>query len=258
MAWRRELVEERPATWEAVLRLAERVPVALSVSGPHAICTFFSIAVVLGEEPGRADLVSDAVAKEALAVIVRLSSTAPKGIELLNPIRLLESMATTDDIALVPLVYGYVNYARDTLGRSSVSFGDAPLTRSGGRLGSVLGGTGIALSRRSQPDAALLDHLRWLMSVDTQSSFISSHEGQPSARAAWYSEAVNAPVSGFYLATAATVEAAYARPRHDGYIAFQTEGSAITRTGILEKYRQQPFSGGFVRLGLEVLPQENQ
>ena len=41
------------------------------------------------------------------------------------------------------------------------------------------------------------------MRADTQSTFIPDHDGQPSARAAWLSEAVNDPVGGFYRATIA-------------------------------------------------------
>lgn len=235
MAWRPDLTGDLPMTWDAVIRLAERAPVAVSISGPHAICTFFSICVSLGEEPGGADLVGDIVATEALRLMARLAATAPRGTEALNPIRLLETMATSDAITLVPLVYGYVNYARTIAGRRAVAFTNAPLTRAGGRPGSVLGGTGIALTKRARPDPALLDHLRWMMSPEAQAGFIPDHDGQPSARAAWASEHVNAPVGGFYRATAATVESAYVRPRHDGYIAFQTEGSAIIRAGILDR-----------------------
>lgn len=233
MAWRRDLVGERPVTWDDVARLSEHAPVAVSISGPHAICTFFSICVSLGEEPRGERLVSDAIAIEALGRMARLSARAPRGTEAYNPIRLLEAMATSDSIALVPLVYGYVNYSRTVRGRHAVAFGEAPVIAAGGRPGSVLGGTGIALTKRARPDRPLLDHLRWLMSLDAQARFIPEHDGQPSARDAWRSDAVNATVGGFYRNTLATVEAAYVRPRHDGYIAFQTEGSAIIRAGIL-------------------------
>ena len=60
----------------------------------------------------------------------------------MNPIALLTAMSRDDAIALVPLVYGYVNYAGPLTGRHTVSFADAPLALPGGRRGSVLGGTG--------------------------------------------------------------------------------------------------------------------
>lgn len=234
VAYRPDMVETLPATFDAVVSLAESAPVAVSISGPHAICSFFSISVALGEEPGGEDLVSDATATEALNLLARLAATAPAGTATMNPISLLETMATSDAIALVPHVYGYVNYARRAKGRNAVRFADAPAARSGGRHGSVLGGTGIAITRRATPDQALLDHLRWLMAPEIQSTFITDHEGQPSARAAWRSSRINAAAGDFYKATLATVEDAWVRPRHAGYIAFQTDGSAILRETLID------------------------
>jgi multiple sugar transport system substrate-binding protein len=233
-AWRPDLVDAPPATFDAVVKLAETAPVAVSISGPHAICSFFSISVALGEEPGGEDLVSDATANEALALLTRLAAKAPAGTATMNPISLLETMATGDAVALVPHVYGYVNYTRPSEGRKAVRFADAPVARPGGRHGNVLGGTGIAITRRAAPDPPLLDHLRWLMAPETQSTFIPDREGQPSARAAWRSARVNAAAGDFYKATLATVEDAWVRPRHAGYIAFQTDGSAILRETLID------------------------
>jgi multiple sugar transport system substrate-binding protein len=125
------------------------------------------------------------------------------------------------------------NYAVASSGKSRVAFSDAPLVASGGRRGSVLGGTGIAITRRSQPPDELLDHLRWLMMPQTQADFIPSHDGQPSARAAWSSETANARWGGFYRATRQTAEQAWVRPRFDGYIAFQTAASAVVRDALV-------------------------
>ena len=240
MAYRVDPTGEPPATWDDVARLAQRIPVAVSVSGPHAICSFFSLCVALGVEPRGEDLVDDATATEAIARLADLARRAPPGTEAMNPIALLTAMSLDNTIALVPLVYGYVNYAGPLTGRHTVSFADAPLALPGGRRGSVLGGTGIALTRRARADNRLLNHLRWLMRVDTQSTFIPDHDGQPSARAAWLSEAVNDPVGGFYRATIRTVEGAWVRPRHKGYIAFQNEGSAILRAALLEGAAPRP------------------
>ena len=43
---------------------------------------------------------------------------------------------------------------------------------------------------------------------------------------------MNARWGSFYVSTTDTLEAAYVRPRHDGYIAFQTDASAMLRQGI--------------------------
>jgi multiple sugar transport system substrate-binding protein len=223
-----------PEDWDAVLRLSETAPVAVSIAGPHALMCFFSLVLALGVEPGGEHLVGEAaIAHEALTILTRLYRRAPEFTRSLNPIGLLEAIAAGRPIACVPLVYGYVNYTSPAPGRRPVRFAEAPKGPSG-RRGSVLGGTGIALTRRAAPDAELLDHLRWLMSAEAQAGFIPTHAGQPSARAAWRDPALNAAAGDFYTATRETTEAAWVRPRFDGYIAFQTAGADLLRAGLAE------------------------
>lgn len=225
-----------PKTWAAVTDLAARMPVALSLAGPHAILSFMSLCVALGEPPASRDpgeLISAETGLAALDILAGLAATTPAWTRSLNPIGLLEAMARGEDLALVPLVYGYVNYAAPAdPGRRTVRFSDAPVIEAQGRPGSTLGGTGIAVSRRAEVTPALLDHLRWLMSSKAQVSFIPAHDGQPSRRDAWAHDAVNAAWGGFYRETAATLEAAWVRPRFDGYIPFQTKASAILREAL--------------------------
>ena len=227
-AVRADLAGEPPATWDEVERISRTAPVALSLAGPHAFLTFASIAVALGEEPA-ADphrLLSTGTGLEVLDLMAAIDSRAAAPTRVLNPIGLLELMSTTDDLALCPLVYGYVNYA----GR--LTFGDAPAATPGGRPGSTLGGTGIAVSVRCTPTAALLDHIRWLMSTEAQTRFLPTHAGQPSARAAWADDRVDAAAGGFYHGTARTCETAWVRPRYAGYISFQSAASSLVRDAL--------------------------
>jgi multiple sugar transport system substrate-binding protein len=221
-----------PATWTDVVRLSETHAVALSVAGPHAALALFAICAALGDPPGGEDLLPDASAAAAWEILARLHARAPRGSLTLNPIGLLEAMARTDEIAVVPLVYGYVNYTRPRPGLRAVAFDDAPLAYPGGRHGSVLGGTGIAITRRARVSPRLRDHFVWLMSDDAQCGFIPDHAGQPSSRAAWADNRVNAESSGFYRRTSATIGDAMLRPRHAGYIAFQSEASVLIRAGL--------------------------
>jgi multiple sugar transport system substrate-binding protein len=227
-AARADLVGEPPATWDEVERISRTAPVALSLAGPHAFLTFCSIAVALGDEPA-ADpdrLLSTGTGLDVLDLMAAIDARAPAPTRALNPIGLLELMSTTDRLALCPLVYGYVNYA----GR--LTFGDAPAAAPGGRPGSTLGGTGIAISSRCTPTAALLDHVRWLMSTEAQTRFLPTHAGQPSARAAWADAGVDAAASGFYRRTARTCETAWVRPRYAGYIPFQSAASGLVRDAL--------------------------
>jgi multiple sugar transport system substrate-binding protein len=228
---------EVPATWHEVESLAGRVPVALSLSGPHAFLSFASIAVAFGEEPGRhpgAPLISAETGSRVLELMRSIASRAPVGAETQNPIALLERLSGapgaaggigSGDIAYIPLVYGYVTYSSPT-----VRFADAPAGTPGGRRGSTIGGTGLAVSARAEVTPALVEHIEWLMSGEAQRRFIPEHEGQPSARAAWEDAEVNAASHDFYRATLRTIDESWVRPRYSGYIPFQSEASAIIRS----------------------------
>lgn len=233
MALRADHVEGgAPETWDAVLDLSRQTgKVALSLAGPHAALSFLSIAAAFGEPPAEADpdvLVSADTGRAVYALMAELASHSPRSVLAKNPIGILGHMAQESDVVLCPLVYGYVNYAAPVEGQA-ITFANAPRRIAGGRPGSTLGGTGIGISRRCEPTPELKAHLLWLMGREAQIGFIPAHEGQPSRREAWHDVGVNARWGSFYENTAVTLEQAYVRPRHDGYIAFQSKASALLR-----------------------------
>lgn len=244
MARRADILGDPPADLAEVLAAAARLPVAQSLAGPHALLTLFSLAAGQGAPVGGADLLPDAAIASALEHMHRLYRLRPPGSETLNPIALLEAMSCTNELALIPLVFGYVTYAGGDAQGARLSFSNT--IRSANGAGGVLGGTGIAFSRRSPPGRQLLDHIAWLMSVETQSVLIPEHGGQPSARAAWQSAKVNAAADGFYRMTLATAEHALLRPRFDGYIAFQTAASTAIR-GALAQHETETKTIGTLR-----------
>ncbi|WP_309085498.1 extracellular solute-binding protein [Chelativorans sp.] len=239
MASRPDLLESGvPVTWEEVAVLSrETGRVALSLAGPHAILSYLSAATAFGEPPAERDpdvLVSAETGKAVFELLADLASRSPKSVYDNNPIGILGHMAAHDDVALCPLIYGYVNYAAPKSGHA-IRFSDAPRAARGGRPGSTLGGTGIGVSRRCEMSPELKQHLLWLMGEEAQREFIPFHDGQPSRRTAWQDDRVNAARGDFYRGTAATLEAAYVRPRHAGYIAFQTKASAYLRQAFAER-----------------------
>lgn len=171
-----------------------------------------------------------------LEIMHRLYARRPAGSEELNPIGLLETMARSDDIALVPLVFGYVTYAAPGHAPHTIGFSDT-IRMSEGK-GGVIGGTGIAFSRRCRPTPDLLAHIASLLSVPTQVETFPAFGGQPSARAAWQDAAVNDAWGDFYHNTLATAETALLRPRFDGYIAFQTAAAERIRSAL--ERREEP------------------
>lgn len=246
MAARGDLLDGAPSpvTWDEVVALSRATgKVALSLAGPHAILSFLSAATAMGEPPAERDpdvLVSTATGARVYELLADLASRSPPSVASLNPIGILGHMAAADDVALCPLIYGYVNYAAPGDGAKPIRFTDAPRQIASGRPGSTLGGTGIGVSRRCDVTPELKRHLLWLMGEEAQVRFIPAHDGQPSRRSAWADEAVNARWGGFYRHTEATLEAAYVRPRHAGYIAFQGKASALLREAFAERRKAGP------------------
>lgn len=232
---RRDRVEGvLPAGWQEAVDFARRHPVCLSLAGPHAALTLFSIAAAHGDAPAAAEpalLFQGDGARRAWALLSELHALAFQGWADKNPIGILDAMSQGGEAVYCPLVYGYVNYAAPVWGAHPLHFLDVP-AGPGGRLGSTLGGTGLAVSRRATASEALKQHLRALMSLPMQTGFIPFAEGQPSARAAWSDARVNTAWNGFFAQTQATLEAAIVRPRHPGYIPFQTAASAAVREAL--------------------------
>lgn len=233
MALRPDLTDARPRTWDEVQAVSKQGGVALSLAGPHAFLSLLSISAALDVDLDMRDggWPDPPVLEQGIEILQDLYHRSPSSVRKMNPIGILNHMSTHDDVALVPLIYGYVNYAPVTRDRP-LKFLDAP--RGQGRPGSILGGTGIAVSRRARVDQNLRDHLLWLLDEQTQCGFIPDHDGQPSLRNAWKDARIDAAWGRFYSGTAATLEAAAIRPRHDGYIALQGQGSACLRDALAQ------------------------
>lgn len=225
--------EETPQTWADVIALAGRRRICLSLAGPHAVLSFFSIAAAHGDTPARPDpaqLFAGAGAEQAWAMLRELHALADPALAGCNPIGILHAMRTQGAADYCPLVYGYVNYALPRGEGVPLRFAEAPAGPAG--RGSTLGGTGVAVSRRASITPALKAHLATLMSLQAQCRDIPAHAGQPSARVAWADAAIDAAAGGFYGATRGTIEAACVRPRHAGYIAFQTAAADVVRAAL--------------------------
>ena len=234
MAMRPELEGVCLVTWDDVLTLAcDDGGLVLSLAGPHAALSLMSIAAALDPTMDMADggWLNDNLCRDAFNLMAELYAHANRQALDLNPIGILDVMSEDDQIRLCPLIFGYAPYASFASPRT-VLFRDAPRTHPDKRPGSILGGTGIAVSARCRPTSDLLDHLALLLSERMQSGFIPENDGQPSNRMAWSNPTVNAPVRNFYLATQASLEHAAIRPRHDGYIAFQSAASDYLREAL--------------------------
>ncbi len=245
-----------PAKWSNVPDFARRFPIALSLAGPHAILTLFSISAAHGDAPAASDpgqLFAGDGATTAWHLMRELHALSFRGWSAFNPIAILEAMALRCEAVYCPLVYGYVNYAVAAGARNAVTFVDVP-TGPTGRLGSVLGGTGLAITRGTQVSDRLRTHLADLLSLATQRDFIPFADGQPSARLAWSDPGVNARWGNFFGQTQATLEQAIVRPRHPGYVAFQTAAAQLVRDALAQGSAAKPLLRSLQALYAQHLP----
>ncbi|HXZ76200.1 MAG TPA: hypothetical protein VEH31_35745 [Streptosporangiaceae bacterium] len=246
---RPDLMGDRPppSTWQEVTTAAREIPFTLVLGGPHALLTLLAICVAQGAPPvAEADdgspaggFAEDTAARDAVLTALDLLADVCARIDVAlaagDPVDVLETMAAGDASACAPLTYGYVTYSEPGRRPNRLAVCDAPAWRPGSRPGSVLGGTGIAVSRRVAGDdiPAAQAHLRRLVTGPVQAELIPQAGGQAALRTAWESGPVNAACGGFYRRTRATLDQAWIRPRFAGWIAFQKQGSAAVRGGLL-------------------------
>lgn len=227
-AWRPDRLDRAPADWTRVLDLARAGRVALPLRAPHSLMSLYTLCAQRGA-PGRVDgpdLFDVEVAAEAIGRLRELMALIDPRCLDMDPIAVFEAMATPDSpIDCVPLIYGYVNYAWAGFRPVRLAFADMPDVDGHGPVGSALGGTGIAVSARTAHPAAAFDFAVWVAGAEAQRGPFAAAGGQPGHAAAWEDDAVNAAAGDFYRATRATLDGAWVRPRHDGYMPFQHAAS---------------------------------
>lgn len=230
---RPDLVDQPPRSWADVVALARRVPVTLCLGGPHALLGLLGMCASAGEDPGP-DLLHPRVAAEAVEILREVWTHADQQVGVGDPIRVHEAMASGADLALCPLAYGYASYAQPAPGQHALRWSDAP-TFGTDRPGTVLGGTGLAVSALSGADPA--EVAAWLaafLAPDVQGELVPAHGGQPADAAAWAAGEVDAARGGYYSSTRRSLEQAHIRPRAAGWIPLQDEASALVRHAITD------------------------
>lgn len=238
-AFRPDLLAAPPARWDEVMELARRGLVLLPLRAPHSLMSFYTLAANLGTpcavEGDR--LIAPEAGAAAFEALRALAALVPSSCFEMDPIDVLEAMADAGSThALSPLIYGYVSYATKGFRQRPLQFQDIASVGDKGPTGSALGGTGIAVSAFSASPREALDFAYWIASDDVQKTHYATSGGQPGHAAAWDDPAVNAATANFYRATRATLEAAWVRPRHDGYMPFQQAASDRINRGLLERH----------------------
>jgi multiple sugar transport system substrate-binding protein len=193
-----------------------------------AICAFLGTCRSLGGEPCASTdaVVERDVGREALGTLRDVVARAHPMCLSSNPPTVLDRMANTDELAYVPLAFGYANFAREGFGRVRLRFAPSPAGLAGVPSG-TLGGAGLAVSSATAHAEAACAVAAFTASPDVQRTVYLEGGGQPGHRAAWTDEAADEATGGFFRDTLEALDAAYLRPRHDGFLAFQDEAGRL-------------------------------
>jgi multiple sugar transport system substrate-binding protein len=235
-AWRPDRISAPARSWDEVMQLTRTGRVLCPMRPPHSLMVLYTLAANLGRPcaaPGSRTLIEPDMGAAVYDRIAALMSELDPECYGMDPIATYERMALAgSEIACVPLIYGYVNYGLADFRPARIAFADIPVAGSSGPVGSALGGTGIAVSRRSATPDAALDFAFWVASAEVQSGPYVAAGGQPGNAAPWNDAAIDARAGGFYSATRATLVGAWLRPRHDGYMAFQDAAAHRLNAGL--------------------------
>lgn len=229
LAFRPDRLDAAPTTWQEVLDLAKTGEVLLPLRPPHSLMCLFTLCGNLGrpcsvtkDQP----FVDADVGAQAIDMIRELAALVDPACMAMDPIAVLDKMGEEGARhSLAPLVYGYVSYALEGVRAHRVAFADMPVAGDNGPVGSALGGTGIAVSAFSGNRDAAIDFAYWIAGAEQQADRYWRSGGQPGHAAGWEDDGANAATLGFYRNTRKTIEEAWLRPRHDGYMPFQQAAS---------------------------------
>lgn len=218
---------ETPRRWSEVVALgrsahARGLKLAIALKGVHSLMSFFTLCANLGRPCG-ADFVEAETARAGLAALRELLPLCPPECLDWNSIALHEAMARRDDLAFCPAVYCYATYAEADRPHP-LAFHDLPGPQ--GLQGSTVGGTGLGISANCRDLDAAAAYARFAGEASTQLAF-ARHHGQPARIEAWRDAGIDRRFGHCFSATRATMEAAWTRPRHAGYLAFQASGGDL-------------------------------
>ena len=225
-----------PNTFDDVLELGKKARkagkyIVAPACPTDAISVFFTLSANLGypilEEGER--FVDDSVSAEVLDRLHALIELAhPRSVEW-NPIQVYDFMISGSDVLYCPYGFGYSNYSR--VGNPErLKFTNAPAAGQRGCAGTMLGGTGVAISKLTPHPSEAIAYAKWLVSPEHQRGTYFRAGGQPASLAAWTDSPANAAADDFFSGTLQTLQTAYVRPRFDGFVRFfEVAGIEINR-----------------------------
>lgn len=225
-----------PETFEELLEMADRGLVGFSLIPIDTLMSFYMFCCSLGEDPFQQQevVVSEEIGVKALMLFRQLAQKVDPAFFHRNPIQVYETMTQTDSVAYCPFAYGYSNYSRNGYARKLLHFHDLVSLDGKTKCRSTLGGTGLAVSSRSQNILQAMNYVQYAASGECQRTLFFDNGGQPGHLSAWQDACVNSKTSNYFLNTLPALQRAYLRPRYPGSMYFQDHAGEPIRQYLMQ------------------------
>lgn len=217
---------EEPKRWSDLVALARRGLVRMPAFSADLFLNFMGLCVSMGSSiaVNPEQLFDSEIGAQCLEQLCELASLMPDEIYRMNPIVLYERMTAEDTVAYCPFAYAYSNYSRDGFGAKRIRFSKPVALEGNLAMRTVLGGTGLAISKRCRETALAIEYSLFVAGAACQRTLYGLSGGQPARKTAWEDPLLNQITDNFFSRTAASIETSYIRPRYAGYVALQERG----------------------------------
>ena len=237
--FRQDLISSLPNSWNDLIDLAKENRVIWPLKPVHAISSFYSIYNNIAEEfnPNDKNFIQKELGVQTLLMMKQISKYLLDECFTMDPIKTAETLSETEDFFYSPYTYGFSNYSRKAYRKNIISYGNVIDLSNKGPSGTHLGGTGIAISKKSKHKDLALEYSFWIAGSDCQQTTFYTSGGQPGNSDAWENYNINLETNNFFKNTRSTLDKAWVRPRHNGYMKFQDESG-----NIINEYLQSNMS----------------
>ncbi len=227
--FRDDLITSLPKSWDELFLFAKNKRVIWPLKPVHAISSFYSIYNNITDdfEPQNKNFVQKDFGIQTLEMMKHISKYLIDECFYMDPIRTAEILSETDDFFYSPYTYGFSNYSREGYRKNVLTYGNVIDLSNKGPHGTHLGGTGIAISNKSKHKELALEYSYWIAGSDCQQTIFYTNGGQPGNSDAWENNLINLETNNFFKNTRLTLDQAWVRPRHNGYMKFQDESGNI-------------------------------
>ena len=227
--YREDLIPSYPSNWNALLDLAKNNRVLWPLKPVHAISSFYSVYNNITTElmPDQKKFIDKNFGVETLTMMKAVARELIIDCLTMDPIQTAELMTETNDFFYCPYIYGFSNYSRKNFRKYTLKYIDVINLSGKGPAGTHLGGTGIAVSNVSKNKDLAIEYAFWIASAECQKSLFYESGGQPGNSVAWEDDKINKETNNFFRGTRKTLDLAWVRPRHNGYMKFQDESGNL-------------------------------